>query len=316
MDPFNKSYRYCDYFVKCSNKAHFLENVIIGRFGLIMDERFCKIETEANAMFDFWCAFRTLDWKPVQYVPQDLLKSLHNPLIQLPLGNYLHAISFLDSLQYGHIFDHLQGFRFVDTNDAVVLSNSDLRVSQFWKHLEVFGLDKYLLLDTVHYNYFVPHLIVPPMPMIPALFHPLLAPWMQGKYLEQASPDNIPRKLYLSRSGQVSRNVINDREVSKFLGERGFTTVTGREPLMDQVRLFHSATFVVGYMGAGLKNMLFCKNHPKVLNIGLAALQHDDSFDQNAKVLGLDYSRVDVNTVDEKNNTIIDLDWLNRQIGE
>ena len=64
------------------------------------------------------------------------------------------------------------------------------------------------------------------------------------------------------------RNLVNEREVFGFLQKEGFERYElTRLSVKDQIRLFSSASFVIGPHGAGIGNIIFCQEGTKVLEI-------------------------------------------------
>lgn len=102
--------------------------------------------------------------------------------------------------------------------------------------------------------------------LMPAITQSDLTPHPQRRALlnamrQRAGIVGIPqRKLYVSRRDAAARPLVNDAEISALLEAHGFETVmlTGK-PVAEQIRLFSSASHVVGAHGAGLVNILFCQ---------------------------------------------------------
>lgn len=69
-----------------------------------------------------------------------------------------------------------------------------------------------------------------------------------------------PTRLYLSRRGVPSRQVINEEEVQALLEPHGFVTLQPeRLSLREQIALFQGASHIVAPHGAGLTNLLHCR---------------------------------------------------------
>ena len=81
-----------------------------------------------------------------------------------------------------------------------------------------------------------------------------------------ASPTR--RRLYLSRSHDRFRRVLNEPEVVRCLESRGFEVVNpGDFTLLEQARLFASAEVVVSVISSGLANMIFLPPQSVVIEI-------------------------------------------------
>lgn len=77
------------------------------------------------------------------------------------------------------------------------------------------------------------------------------------------------KRLFISR-GDIPgrRNIRNEREISAYLGQYGFKTVTlSGMPFSEQVALFHQAEAVILAHGAALSNLSFCRPGTRVLEL-------------------------------------------------
>ena len=83
-------------------------------------------------------------------------------------------------------------------------------------------------------------------------------------------PDDLAephRLIYISRKDAPYRKIINEEEVEDYLREIGFEIVQMSElPFLEQVKICAEAKIVVGPHGAGLSNIIFCRD-AKVLEI-------------------------------------------------
>jgi capsular polysaccharide biosynthesis protein len=84
-----------------------------------------------------------------------------------------------------------------------------------------------------------------------------------------AGLDCTPSKnIYLSRGDAPVRKLDNEPDVSKFLSNHNFETVTiGDMPFSDQARLFASTKLLVTVHGAGLSNIIFMKPGTTVVEL-------------------------------------------------
>lgn len=75
-----------------------------------------------------------------------------------------------------------------------------------------------------------------------------------------ASSTPAPRRIYVSRADAAWRRVANEHEVRDFLEQKGFLSIEASQfSVREQIKLFRSASAVIGAHGAGLANMIFCK---------------------------------------------------------
>ncbi|MED7667587.1 glycosyltransferase family 61 protein [Pseudomonas moraviensis subsp. stanleyae] len=76
----------------------------------------------------------------------------------------------------------------------------------------------------------------------------------------------VPKRIFLSRRGFSSRQLVNESEVESYLREQGFTTVYPETmSFSEQVRVFSSASIVLGSSSSALTNAIFCNSNSKVI---------------------------------------------------
>jgi capsular polysaccharide biosynthesis protein len=81
-------------------------------------------------------------------------------------------------------------------------------------------------------------------------------------------PDRTRQKLFITRAPTDRRRVTNQDEIATLLSKRGFRPVyPGTITVEEQVRLFSSADHLVGSVGAGMSNMLFCPTGANIFYI-------------------------------------------------
>jgi hypothetical protein len=85
--------------------------------------------------------------------------------------------------------------------------------------------------------------------------------------------DRECRKLFITRAPGERHSVSNQAEIAGLLSERGFEAVyPGRMTVEEQVRLFSRADQLVGSVGAGMTNMLFCAEGARIFYISNALI--------------------------------------------
>lgn len=85
-----------------------------------------------------------------------------------------------------------------------------------------------------------------------------------SRFLDEPSSG---RRLYLSRSGQ-RRSRPNDEELEDWLMAHGFEVFDGHGlSVFEQMRLFRSATIIVGMHGAAFSNIVWCRERTKLIEI-------------------------------------------------
>ena len=91
-----------------------------------------------------------------------------------------------------------------------------------------------------------------------------------------APPREQTKKIFVSRRG-APRDLAEEASVVKALATYGFEMVhPGYLTLQEQIDTFASASHVVGVMGAGMTNIMFCSPGTKIIN--LAPAEFPDTF--------------------------------------
>ncbi len=116
--------------------------------------------------------------------------------------------------------------------------------------------------------------------------------WYKETFLStQISHLNFkPRiKIYVTRSDAGTRNCVNDDEVFSILEPHGFQKIslTGM-PFLEQAKLFYLAEKIVAHHGAGLANLVFCREDTELLEIFSIYWMAPSSF-ALAKSVGMNY---------------------------
>jgi len=117
----------------------------------------------------------------------------------------------------------------------------------------------------------------------------------QQERIKTVEGEGIPSKIYISRR-KSNRPLKDEILVHDIMTSKGFAIVYLED--MDwesQIQLFSNAEFIIGTHGAGLANIVWCQNSPKVIEI------YDPNFQQESlmmlgKKLNISYSRI---TADE-----------------
>jgi len=110
--------------------------------------------------------------------------------------------------------------------------------------------------------------------------------------LEQ-SQNNFSSKVFISRKDSGNKRVaLNEDDVFRLFEAQGFSRYCLAEmPLADQIALFHSATEIVSFHGAGLTNIIFCKPNTRIIEI--FQKHFDVSYWGFSKMLQLRYDLID-----------------------
>jgi capsular polysaccharide biosynthesis protein len=121
---------------------------------------------------------------------------------------------------------------------------------------------------------------------------PLLAEFAHTIRRNCDAPGPAGKKLYIVRGTEDGRTVANEGEVWQLLEAKGFEKIRPESlAFPDQVRLFAQATHVLGSLGSGLANAIFCAPGGRLLTLAPAGAL-DTFFWRIAACVGLDYQEI------------------------
>jgi hypothetical protein len=115
--------------------------------------------------------------------------------------------------------------------------------------------------------------------------------FLRESFVDTLRPNEkkYPSHFYITRNDSRSRNVINENELIALLDRFGFTTLSlSGLSFEEQVRLFNNAEVIVSPHGAGLANLVFCKEGTKIIEIFSKGWVGTMYYDL-AQKLGLEY---------------------------
>lgn len=125
--------------------------------------------------------------------------------------------------------------------------------------------------------------------------HPYTLQYVKEKLLSKienkVDTSNFSKKIFISRRDAPARRILNEDEIFELFKAQGFERYDmGKMSIEEQITLFAQAEMVVGEHGAGLTNILFCKEGTKVIELFQALI--DTSFWFPAQIFNLDYTPV------------------------
>jgi capsular polysaccharide biosynthesis protein len=142
--------------------------------------------------------------------------------------------------------------------------------------------------------YTTDNLIIPPHPF----------PGTQEDYnwlreqIFQAVPLNVSGKstnIYISRENAIGRQVVNEDALVDMLSQNNFEKfILEERSVRENISLFSKADIVVSPHGAGLTDILFCRN-PTIIE--LFGSRKNDAYEQIADLLNFDYIGLDCEPV-------------------
>lgn len=127
---------------------------------------------------------------------------------------------------------------------------------------------------------------------------------MKGVYGIKTNKKDL--RIYISRSKDRWRHIINENQIYNILTKYGFTIIHPRdESIKNQIKLFNSAEIIISSFGSGLSNLIFSDNC-KVLEL-FPPYEVKSHFFMLSKALGLDYYYLKGYKQYNNNNFKIDL---------
>lgn len=112
-----------------------------------------------------------------------------------------------------------------------------------------------------------------------------------SKVLQGADISQYSKRIFISRRDAPSRRITNEDEIFELFLAKGFERYdTGKMSLFEQIALFSQAEIVVGEHGAGMANILFCKEGTRVIELFQNII--DTSFWFPAQIFHLNYTPV------------------------
>jgi capsular polysaccharide biosynthesis protein len=101
-----------------------------------------------------------------------------------------------------------------------------------------------------------------------------------------------PKRLYISRARATKRTVKNESDLVAHLTPLG-VHVLYLEDLggLEQMAYFYNADLIISPHGAGLANLMFCKESTRVIELCSKTMTHMKHFEHIAAVMKLNYTR-------------------------
>lgn len=134
------------------------------------------------------------------------------------------------------------------------------------------------------------HLIVPSMSNYnDGILTPHMPPWIRALANLVVGEDIKPtRKIFITRKDADNRNIKNQDELVMAL--KGWETITLEDlSIKDQVKTFAEATHIVSPHGAGLTNLLWCREKTKVYELTHEAFAYKKVYPSLSNHLNLQH---------------------------
>ena len=119
---------------------------------------------------------------------------------------------------------------------------------------------------------------------------PWLHQWYKEKVIQPLGLTVKPgRKIYISRADAARRKVSNCEEIEQMVSALQFEVITlGQLSFIEQAKIFYTSDLIIGEHGAGLANLVFCREGTKVIEI-FSAFWMYPCFYAIAKAARLEY---------------------------
>lgn len=191
--------------------------------------------------------------------------------------------------------------------------------------LELWGIDESKIICPTDENYCIQAdiLIVPSLVLntnngfkhTGVNAHPYTLKYVREKLLSKiegrVDTSKFSKRIFISRRDAPSRKILNEDEVFELFKIKGFERYdAGKMSIIEQIALFAQAEMIVGEHGAGLTNILFCKEGTKVIELFQALI--DTSFWFPAQIFNLDY--ISVNTLNVNGDFFYNWQQINPNI--
>lgn len=107
-------------------------------------------------------------------------------------------------------------------------------------------------------------------------------------YQKQPHNFNFAKRVFISRADAGSRKMLNEQEVFNYFEKYGFEKyILGSMSIVEQIALFEGADIIIGSLGSGMSNVLFCK--PDVTIFDIFQKRCDCTIFYMCQTLGLEY---------------------------
>lgn len=87
-------------------------------------------------------------------------------------------------------------------------------------------------------------------------------------YQKQQCNFNFSKRVFISREDTIARKMLNEPDVFRYFEKYGFKKYTlGHMSIVEQISLFQNADIIIGSLGSGMTNVIFCKQSVKIFDI-------------------------------------------------
>lgn len=120
------------------------------------------------------------------------------------------------------------------------------------------------------------------------------------------------KKIFLTRPQGLHRSLKNQSQVESMLHNYGFVSVdTSNMSIIEQISIFKSVEVCVGLHGAGLTNLCFAENPPRLIELFPQRKQRPQHYEHQIKIMKGKYSYLSGSKLDQNGQFSIDESELN-----
>ena len=136
--------------------------------------------------------------------------------------------------------------------------------------LKLLGIPEEKIVESTKHPHIKADLILAPAYTRGNHYHVL--DWAINFIHDQFPPTDLNKfnngKYYISRKDSSIRTISNEEEVIELLSQYGFKTIVlSKLPFQDKINLFASAEIIISGSGAGLTNLIFCREGTTIIEI-------------------------------------------------
>jgi capsular polysaccharide biosynthesis protein len=159
-----------------------------------------------------------------------------------------------------------------------------------YQTIALMGIDPSKVIEAEQDTYIEADEVIAPSYVSRSCYTPLrVAKFLQESFIKFADTNKtFPEKIFISRQKSSYRRVINEDAIFSLFESLGFKRINLEEvPFKEQVQLFNNARFIIAFHGAGLTNLIFCKQNTHVIEIFQE--HEDDTYCYLSQTLNLKY---------------------------
>lgn len=230
--------------------------------------------------------------------------------------NYYHwlidSFSRLHLLKKSGLFDKVDWF-YVPTIEY------DYQIDS----LKAFGIPEEKIIDSKKYPHIKADLILAPSYTRGSHYH--VHDWVVDFFYQHFGPSDESKfkdgRYFISRKDSSIRNITNEDKVSDLLSKYNIETILlSKLSFQDKINLFANSKLIIGGSGAGMTNLMFCKEGTTIVEIfGDQFIDFSHYYALAAKrkldyhyLIGKNVGKVNSMVEGQNNDITIELDSLKR----